>query len=288
MAQSSRAGAAAGPDLRRIANVLDDQEYVRGLLRASRQILNGTQKKAIADLFRHFCRQTGGQRGAARPKVEQTRNPWESFMLLEEISLDRHLRPYMENIDVAAFVNERTALSNHNLSLGPHDNEADSFMASYIWTNGLEVRLVVDRVRWFFAMLIFYDFVRSIFPGASTRIGPNQEAELAGVLEGSLRPSLEHAGFPVHDVRENIKRWFELGSKLNVFVDRFGHGCLFYLANTISENFLRNRFTKTGGYCEGAFAHLEALGLLHQTHYGRASELGDSVRRLLRIGQNGA
>ncbi|KAH0358040.1 hypothetical protein KCU83_g247, partial [Aureobasidium melanogenum] len=63
--------------------------------------------------------------------------------------------------------------------------------------------------------------------------------------------------FPEEDVIEQYKA----GKNLARLCNSLGMGCVLYLANLLSNDFLCNKFTASGRYHDGAIDHLETLHL---------------------------
>lgn len=81
--------------------------------------------------------------------------------------------------------------------------------------------------------------------------------------------------------RKEIETWANYGKHLNLLCATFGPGCIFYLSDLLSPNFLRNVFTASGASHDDAFAHLQKLGLKEAALKSGADRLGADAREVL-------
>ncbi|KAG9626941.1 hypothetical protein KCU98_g11558, partial [Aureobasidium melanogenum] len=118
----------------------------------------------------------------------------------------------------------------------------------------------VKRLRELLISLALYDVGRDRFPDFSgKRLSDRMKDELQSL-------------FPEGDVVEQYKA----GKNLNRLCEIFGMGCVLYLANLLSNDFLCNKFTASGRYHNGAIDHLNTL---HLKQVARESGANDFVEK---------
>lgn len=208
-------------------------------------------------------------------------------MKLETLHLAPTVQQHMEDhgADPVAFVGDETGLA--RIRTLTDDTLGDALLECYQYTTRLESRRETDNFRWCFSMLMISDLIESIRPGGSGRVG-----------EVMLPQVLERINVPVDDARRKLGEWSRCGSKLNMFCNEFGHGCLFYLKDILSKDLsvrpspssrrsadvacsLLNKCTFTGDYHNDGFAHLKTLGLREKAVESGANTLGLAIRALL-------
>ncbi|GAB7349850.1 hypothetical protein MBLNU459_g0550t1 [Dothideomycetes sp. NU459] len=224
----------------------------------------------------------GGSRKRKRTSKSgvSTRNPWHAFMILPELPMSEYASKYLAGPDAEKFINHKVVLTN---KITPHDGQAtdgDGFLACLKWVTNVVRGRERYNLRWLFAMLLAYDLVKLIRPTGKGHVGKRVQAELERDLTIRLRAPLEAAGLSVVEMTTNISRWALHGAKLDALCTELGSGCLFFLEQTISEDFLANKFTKSGKYFEPAMAHLKSLGLRDRVEQSNADLEADKIRQL--------
>ncbi|CAD0108710.1 unnamed protein product [Aureobasidium uvarum] len=124
----------------------------------------------------------------------------------------------------------------------------------------------VQRLRELFTALAFYDIGRHHFPGVSgKRLSDRMKNELKLLI-------------PECDVVEQYK----VGKNLACLCETLGMGCVLYLAQYLSNDFLCKKFTASGRYHDGAISHLKSLNLKQVAADSGASAFVQKVRMLSR------
>lgn len=180
---------------------------------------------------------TRGPNKRKRTDCGTPRNPWGTFQKLEKLEIPTHLRGVLSSSTALEFVNEQYQFRNEAILAGSEASSGDIVLRCLKWTNQLEQRQFTDRLRWLFAMLMFYDLVKILWPELSgRRVSPQMKVELIQKFESKLKASLEGAGLTVEWAAENTAKWCLEGSKIDTFCEKFGVGCLLYIGQYISED----------------------------------------------------
>ncbi|KAG9634584.1 hypothetical protein KCU64_g15359, partial [Aureobasidium melanogenum] len=122
----------------------------------------------------------------------------------------------------------------------------------------------VKRLRELLISLALYDIGRDRFPDFSgKRLSDRMKDELQSL-------------FPEGDVIEQYKA----GKNLARLCNSLGMGCVLYLANLLSNDFLCNKFTASGRYHDGAIDHLETLHLKEMAEDSGANVFVEKAKAL--------
>ena len=165
-------------------------------------------------------------------RSSQTRHPWQRVLRLTSLSLDPALQQHLTKYgpDPAKFLND-DGLFKYQVTDLSRESRSDAFIACYRYTEGLETRQAKDRVRWCFAMLMYYDLFQIIKPGRG-RIGHLMVSDVLTHFGPILGPST----VTPEKALEQVNDWVLRGKKLNHICKQFGPGCLFFLGDVLTSN----------------------------------------------------
>jgi hypothetical protein len=81
-------------------------------------------------------------------------------------------------------------------------------------------------------MMMWHDLVMRLFPRCKgTKLGPDMMAAVTEFVKGTW------AGKTLPDTfQRDVQRWFKIGAKIMILIDRFGGGCLFYVLDVLPNN----------------------------------------------------
>ncbi|KAK6008029.1 hypothetical protein QM012_004843 [Aureobasidium pullulans] len=192
--------------------------------------LTSTQTEVLRQLATHFIGSGGLPQPASSVQSAPTSvDPWRSFRRCKHLVLD----------DVHLKI----------LTSGPQhfvDSYRDAMVYDGVMSASRNVEQhTVERLRELLISLALYDIGRDRFPERSgKRLSDRMKDELQSL-------------FPEGDVVEQYKA----GKNLTLLCDMFGMGCVLYLAEHLSHDFLCKKFTASGRYHDGAIEHLKMLHL---------------------------
>ena len=171
----------------------------------------GDDPAAVRARPRKRRRRTQGERHSASP---DTRNPLQRIMNLRVLVVHPEIQAHIHRFraDASAFWNEHSALQLHTMGPNAVFTMTDQFIDCYHYTNSLDARASLDRLRWCFQMMFFSDLVHYIHPtGSGHRPGLLMMEHLQGML-GSVGASgmpLDSAGVLIH-----LREWSNQGQSL--------------------------------------------------------------------------
>lgn len=128
--------------------------------------------------------------------------------------------------DSPRFLNDLVPLK---LQYKDQDDEVEAILASFQYASHLADRKAKDRVRSYFVMLLYFDLGRLMQPRGSGRIGRIMQQQICDLVD-------KHMGNRTQLDLMKLGNWSLQGSKLNMFCEAFGVGCLFYIEHLVSEN----------------------------------------------------
>lgn len=293
-AMSSIAGATQLLDLLLNPDVIQKMLTDNGLAR----LVTDEHQEALAVLHQHFGHSDTalavtepGPRKAKQPQLAKNKakakdgaGPWQRFIKLKALKVPDAIKAHIDQhgIDASAFMNQGTSqqavkdLNGKKLK--------DIFKANYRRTVELEKNSEMDHVTSLFYMLLYYDICRMVQP-AMNAIG-NDASLLADILtfiNQVVDP--QDATINTDKAAQDVKRWFEHGAKLNIFVAKFGPGCLFVLGDQLSDRFVKSKtqmLLNSGMHYTIAMNHMSVnlqMGTLLRTN--RLDKLGKNVREFL-------
>jgi hypothetical protein len=175
------------------------------------------------------CQDDGGHKTVEkRPK-----SPFVDILKLRSLQLhpavEAHLQQY--KTDAYAFLHTEE-LINH---AGDHsaDSLGKALVAQYSYTKAFGDQLGKGRIWWLFMMLMWCDMVKLARPDCTgVRIGKLMEISLLELYGASD----EMKGLEVDVMATELTVWCKSGYKINIFVAKFGEGCLFYLCQIMSRS----------------------------------------------------
>ncbi|KAL8692783.1 MAG: hypothetical protein Q9218_002254 [Villophora microphyllina] len=265
-----------------LMEILDDHEGIENLLTYPPQTvfnqLTESQKCRWSRLVQHFCstdtvdESDEVEKSTNKRPRNTPRNPWAKFSKVKSLELPRPYKEYIEKHGTNAvdFLNDRAVLV-HRIA-DPDSDEADAIIACLRYTWTLRSREAKDRIRWFFSMLFYFDLARLKYHRASGRVGTKMQKEIEKLVKERVRDPVDLS---------QLGNWSIQGSKLHELCEAFGVGCLFYLEDLLTENFLKKQFTHSGSNHDEAFINLRNRGLSHEAAGSGANELGQNIRDYL-------
>jgi len=135
-----------------------------------------------------------------------------------------------EDVEPTAFLTDGQILTNE---MDAEDTMGDAFRLYYQYAADLERRTGMDPARWCFTMIMFYDLIKLIRPtGTGARVGSLMREDAIPFLEQAFHGDVARVGTAF----EKLNEWSQIGSKLNVFCDEFGIGCVFFLAGKLTKS----------------------------------------------------
>ncbi|KAH0349969.1 hypothetical protein KCU81_g2687, partial [Aureobasidium melanogenum] len=227
--------------------VLDQMALVPAELQASldSSALTPSQAEVLRQIATHFLEPEGlPQSGSSVRPVPASLDPWRTFHRCNHLVLD----PVYHKILISGpqhFVDSyRDATVYDGVMLASRAAEHQS----------------VKRLRELLISLALFDIGRDRF----SRFSGNK-------LSDRMKDELQSL-FPEGDVIEQYKA----GKNLTHLCEKFGLGCVLYLANLLSKDFLCKKFTASGRYHDGAIDHLNTL---HLQQVARESGANDFVEK---------
>lgn len=169
-----------------------------------------------------------------RPRSDTTpRHPWGPFLKRKTLELApvyvRHLRKH--GTDAIRFLNDGCSLQ-HRIAHYDHRTVGDAFLSCYQYTQRLEARQTMDRVRWCFTMLMYFDLVKIIRPHGSARVG----CLMLEDIKSFLGPVLSQTTLSADLALQQLNEWSRCGYKLSLLCAEFGPGSLFFLQSLLSRD----------------------------------------------------
>ncbi|KIW14402.1 hypothetical protein PV08_07184 [Exophiala spinifera] len=148
------------------------------------------------------------------------------------------------------------------------------------YTMDIAARSDMDRVRYCFTGLMWYDIVKLIRPDITgTRLGHLVKKDIRPLLEavytGNITPAWMDA------ILTEVSTSCKVGHRLNELSNRYGESCIFVLAGKLSKNFILSRFTTSGAVWERALRHMDQLKLGDLCREDGLLDLARQVRKLL-------
>jgi hypothetical protein len=172
--------------------------------------------------------------GESKRKRARRGHPWKTFMDLESLSLSPAVEEHLNKrgTDATLFLQDPYKLE-YGMESPAVNSLGDAFAISYVYMVDLETRSTMDTVRWCFQLLAFADIVKLIRPTATgARVGRLMEQDVVLVFEAIFAGDNER----INGALENFKDWSKWGSKINHICERFGVGCIFFLAAYLTRN----------------------------------------------------
>ncbi|CAD0095059.1 unnamed protein product, partial [Aureobasidium vineae] len=213
--------------------------------------LTTDQETALRQLADHLFGPEGSPQSASFTRPATTsKDPWGPFHRCRRLVLD--------------------AVCQGILASGPRhfvDSYRDATIHDGIMSASKDAQQhSVQRLRELFTALAFYDIGRHHFPNASgKRLSDRMKNELKLLIPGC-------------DVVEQYK----VGKNLACLCEILGMGCVLYLAQYLSNDFLCKKFTASGRYHNSAISHLKSLNLKQVAADSGASEFAQKAKMLSR------
>ncbi|KAI4947170.1 hypothetical protein J4E86_008795 [Alternaria arbusti] len=288
--------------------LLSDDTTIRALL--ARSDLTQKHFEAIKTIYSHFAKTTERYRtnpnspipvkefstdelandNVPRQMVRKPatpKNQFSRFLKLKEMTIPSHISRHIADhgSDPQAFFS-RSELQ-HPIHKYDAQQAGDAFLASYYHTIQLHENMAADAAIWGFLMLQYFDICQLLRPGATgSRMGVTQLGDiqlfLAPLAAADIAGGTKHPKFNLSVAADDIYEWCTYGAKINIFVSEFGPGCIFPLAKHLSQDFLKNKVTKSGSRHDEAINHLRnKLGLATLLRDSGTGELGEHIRAFL-------
>ena len=177
----------------------------------------------------------GGQEGTPlRSKRRRAanagpRDPFSKISSAKALDLPEHHALWIAQYgcdDVSLYLNDHIPLE---VRYQDQDGEAKALANTWRYGSHLLNRKTKDRVRWFFVILFYFDLGRLMRPGGSGRIGKKMFEQIQDLVKKGLKDK-------VHLEYEQVKSWSLQGSRINMFCESFGVGCLFFIEHLVTED----------------------------------------------------
>ena len=181
-----------------------------------------------------FHRPQGQSSGNKRPnRGDEANNPWASFMRMSfDLSLEYHDFYHRFGDDGARFLTDTVDLALQTYSSGDTKYALEQALIDFLrYTVHLKSRDARDKIRRLFCLLFFFDLACLVGAGPSGQIGCLQE----GALMKFVRKDVLMNMCPELPM-DRMSKWSLQGGKLNILCERFGTGCLFFLAEHLTGN----------------------------------------------------
>ena len=161
------------------------------------------------------------------------RHPWGPFLKRKTLELAhvyvQHLQKH--GTDAIRFLNDGYSLQ-HRIAHYDHSTVGDAFLSCYQYTRQLDSRQTMDRVRWCFTMLMYFDLVKITRPHGSARVG----CLMLEDIKSFLGPVLGHTTLSADLALQQLNEWSRCGYKLSLLCSEFGPGSLFFLQSLLSRD----------------------------------------------------
>ncbi|PVI07455.1 hypothetical protein DM02DRAFT_703461, partial [Periconia macrospinosa] len=292
--------------------ILNDNDSVDAILRQPRDALDDAQRERLQIVSKYFMaslpsrprkrartaasssqqnangdRRNSDNEGDTAPKNQR----FKAVLSLTSLQVAPEIYRHMEEhgTEVRAF------LDIDSIRHGAEDQvifqpggHTDALIYHYRYTKELQDNMRMGRLRTLMLYVLWHDVVMLVRPNCSgSRIGHLMMTDIQHMLGGitSTREGVDRwpRQYPIDVATADIHGWCKMGGKLSILVDRFGIGCIFFLDQVLSDNFLANKLSSTGREHDEGMAHLVSvlrLPDLIQISPG-VVELGQKVRESL-------
>lgn len=186
--------------------------------------------------------------GATHPRKK--RNPWNSIMRLDTLSLSVEVEKIMSATDpVKSLIDDNSSLVH---SFQESMSIADAFLARYHYTVLLDKRHLIDQLRNHFVSLLYFDLLRLIQPRAkATRLGHLQRDELQKFLGAETVQVVRRSENSIIEMTNRLNKHIHEGRKLHQLGRLLGgDGYIFYLLNELTPNLLVSLQTLNALACD--------------------------------------
>lgn len=150
-----------------------------------------------------------------------TQHPWDGVLRIDSLTLapaiQQHLAAY--GTDPAPFLEDLQV--EWNMSFVSYE---DNFKGNYEWTEALEWCMTRDRLRWYFASLMYFDICTLLKPRRSCQVDANMVDRMREMLHIT-----NDIGIPPDEIRMRFNKWACYGRKFDFICREFGPGSLFFL-----------------------------------------------------------
>ncbi|MCJ1474433.1 hypothetical protein MMC13_003091, partial [Lambiella insularis] len=169
-----------------------------------------------------------------RNGLEADKSAMKRLVNLIQLVLDPVLLEYFRDhgMNSLKFMNSNDILKD-TIAEDLEATAGDEYMMRFTYTNRLNGQRNMDNTRRLFMMVFHYDILKCAIPSASgRRLNPN----LRSKVEEFLKPILLTSQVASTVKFDELDTWIRCGMKLAALCNKFGPGCLFYLADHLSEN----------------------------------------------------
>jgi hypothetical protein len=214
------------------------------LVSLSPNSLSNVQRDRLRQLYLHFNdadTTTEGQPASKKRKrlsqgSQIKKGYYAAILKRKELTVGTEILEHIQlhGTEPYLFLNAKWSAYKGGLSEFYAGNAGDAFLACYQYARDTQDKIGITKCQWLFFMLLFYDIVKIVWPNAGTRLGEIMVKDLGKMLSGLSEET--RGGINVAGAAQDIQSWFYLGRKLNILCSKFGAGCLFPLAEVLSED----------------------------------------------------
>ena len=141
------------------------------------------------------------------------RHSWGSFLKLQALELpavyEQHLQK--NGTDAIRFINDRNSLENDTAQY-EYYTVGDAFIACYYYTQHLDFRHTMNRARWYFTILMYFNLVKYIRPNGFARVG----YLILKDIKSFLGPILSHTTYSADLALKQLNERSRCGYKLSL------------------------------------------------------------------------
>ncbi|XP_014555212.1 hypothetical protein COCVIDRAFT_27833 [Bipolaris victoriae FI3] len=228
---------------------------------------------------RHLYKRGSWSSSVKKVNKEDRKSPFITILRLQELILSPAIQTHIENnkADAHSFFYSKEVMN--NIQSYDKDSTGEALILQYQYTKTLSHNMKLNSVRWHFLMLMWHDIVKLARPDCTgNRISHLMKKHLLELITPVYANSSDMNAVGMEVVADELHTWCRYGAKLNVFVENFGEGCIFYLQGVLSPNFLSDKMTASGTYYDEAMTHLRET--LHLTQILESNPL------IVRLSQN--
>ncbi|KAI4668886.1 uncharacterized protein J4E92_008621 [Alternaria infectoria] len=202
--------------------------------------------------------QTARDKGVGGGGKKNAKSPFVTILRLQELALSPVVQAHLDTnkTDAQSFFYSKELVNNvQNYS---KDSTGEAMIIQYQYTKTVSRQLGLNSIRWLFLMLMWHDLVKLARPDCTgNRIGHLMKVHLLELIKPVYASSSDMQKLAIEEVADELHAWCKFGAKINILVENFGEGCVFYLHNILSPNFLSDKMTASGGYYVEAITYLQ-------------------------------
>ncbi|KAH3968320.1 hypothetical protein HBI24_177170 [Parastagonospora nodorum] len=297
----------AKEETRQLLDILGDPDAMRTILDDEGLLhwITPQHENAIEILYKHFTNITAGPpepasiiaqaglqyltQSKVKSKAKSSAGPWGRFIKISQLKIPDIILEHIETNGTGAVQFFNRGATRHKVEDLNGKELKEVFKICYRNTVELKENTKRDHFMTLFYMLQYYDICQILRPGVED-VGVSMLAEVQSFVELYLGDDTSHddalsdEGPPIAVTKaaRDVLKWCNYGAKLNIFVSRFGPGCIFALAQHLSEDFIKKLIPRSGVHYEAAMNHMEIMLRMRQTlKKSQADELGRNMREFL-------